>query len=93
MPRPIRVQWSRVLQAVALLLVIPIATGRAQGTTAMIEGRVTDATSLRALENVQVTIDGTQLGALSNAQGGYRITGIAVPAGTATVLLRVRAIG
>ena len=51
-----------------------------------------DAANQRPLENVQVTIDGTQLGAMTNASGNYRITGIPVPGGTAEVVVRVRAI-
>ncbi len=93
MPTPVHTRWSRFITATLLALSLPLSTATAQGTTAIIEGRVTDATSTRPLENVQVTIDGTQLGAMTNAQGGYRITGIPVPAGTATVLVRVRAIG
>jgi len=93
MPKAKHRDWSRILIALSLSLLVPLTTGAAQGTTAIIEGRVTDATSTRALENVQVTIDGTALGAMTNEKGGYRITGIAVPAGTATVLVRVRAIG
>ena len=93
MPRPVLNRWSRVIATISLALSLPLSAGIAQSTTAIIEGRVTDAASTRPLENVQVTIDGTQLGAMTNAQGGYRITGIPVPGGTATVILRVRAIG
>ena len=93
MPVPVHARWFRSIVAVTLALSLPLFAAVAQGTTAIIEGRITDATSSRPLENVQVTIDGTQLGAFTNAQGAYRITGIAVPAGTGSVMLRVRAIG
>ena len=86
-------RWSRFITAVVLAMSLPLSAAVAQGTAAIIEGRVIDATTTRPLENVQVTIDGTTLGGMTNAQGGYRITGIPVPAGTATVLVRVRAIG
>ena len=93
MPAPAHARWSRFVATVSMALSLPLFTAMAQGTTAIIEGRITDATSTRPLENVQVTIDGTALGAMTNAQGAYRITGVPVPAGSATVTLRVRAIG
>ena len=93
MPAPAHARWSRFVATVSMALSLPLFTAMAQGTTAIIEGRITDATSTRPLENVQVTIDGTTLGAMTNAQGTYRITGVPVPAGSATVTLRVRAIG
>ena len=91
MPHPV----SRLCSLIAVLvcsLVLPLSTASAQNP-AIIEGRVLDAVTNRPLENVQVGIDGTQFGAITNAQGSYRITGIPVPAGTATVVVRVRAIG
>ena len=91
--RYIHVRWLWLTAAIAMALHLPATAGVAQGTSAIIEGRVTDATTTRPLEAVQVTIDGTTLGAMTNAQGSYRITGIPVPSGTATVLVRVRAIG
>ena len=84
-------RW-RTLAAVLLAAMLPASRAIAQGT-AIVEGRVTDAASQRPLENVQVTIDGTQLGAMTNASGNYRITGIQVAGGSSQVVVRVRAIG
>ncbi len=61
--------------------------------TAIIEGKVTDAASTRGLEAVSVFISDTRLGALTNAQGTYRIAGIPVTGGSRTVVVRVRALG
>lgn len=93
MPGALLARGARFVTAVMLALAVPLAHGTAQGSTASIEGKVTDAANSRPLENVQVTIDGTQLGAMTNAQGNYRITGIPVPASSADIVVRVRAIG
>lgn len=93
MPGALLARSSRFVAAMLLVLALPLSRGAAQGNTAIVEGRVTDAANQRPLENVQVTIDGTTLGAMTNASGNYRITGIPVPAGTADVVVRVRAIG
>ena len=66
---------------------------QAQGSAAIIEGKVMDGASSRALEAVSVFIDQTRLGALTNAQGTYRIVGVPVTGGSRTVLVRVRALG
>ena len=60
----------------------------AQGT-GRIRGRVTDADDKAALPSVQISVVGTNTGAVTGATGQYTITG--VPAGPAT--LRVRRIG
>lgn len=93
MPGALLARSARFVAALLLVLAVPLARSHAQGNTAIVEGRVTDASNQRPLENVQVTIDGTQLGAMTNASGNYRITGIPVPGGTAEVVVRVRAIG
>jgi len=93
MPGALLARSTRFVAALLLALAVPLARSHAQGNTAIVEGRVTDAATTRPLENVQVTIDGTQLGAMTNASGNYRITGIPVPSGTADVVVRVRAIG
>ena len=92
MPGPAYTRWSRFISAIALALSVPLSQSAAQGS-AIVEGRVTDAASSRPLENVQITIDGTQLGGMTNAQGGYRIAGIPMSGATGTVVVRVRAIG
>ncbi len=55
----------------------------AQGTGGTITGRVVDSTSQQPLANVQVQVVGTPRGALSRADGGFTIVGVA--AGSATV--------
>ena len=90
-----RITWvGRVLSATGLAIGMSLGTTdvQAQGATAIIEGKVTDQTSSRALEAVSVFINETRLGGLTNAQGTYRIVGVPVT-GTRTVLVRVRALG
>ena len=76
------------LLAVAALLVPSIAAAQATGT---VEGTVTDAGTKRPLASVQVSIVGTgaTVGAMTNAQGVFRILNVA--AGQRTV--RARLIG
>ena len=90
-----RVAWvGRVLSAVlAVGGLCGATTAQAQNATAIIEGKVTDGTSQRALEAVQVFISDTRLGGITNAQGTFRITGVPVPGGSRAVILRVRALG
>jgi TonB-dependent starch-binding outer membrane protein SusC len=74
---------------ISLLLASPAI---AQGT-AVIEGKVTDTESGRGIEAVQVfVVDGRQ-GALTNAQGQYRIVGVPVSAGSRPAVIRIRALG
>ena len=64
-------RWLR-RAAAALGLVAP-AVLAAQGRTATVEGTVRDAATNRPLESVQVFVVGTQNGAVTNAQGQYRL--------------------
>jgi len=84
-----------VLRALLLGVAVWLPGGAvsAQGATAVIEGRVTDAANGRGLENVQVSVDGTQLGGLTNAQGSFRITGVPVAGSSAQAVVRIRALG
>ena len=86
---------GRVLWALGMTagMALGASSLHAQNAMAIIEGKVTDATSSRPMEAVSVFINDTRLGALTNAQGTYRITGIPVTGGSRTVLLRVRALG
>ena len=77
-----------LLPAAAALLSVP-AAARAQATTGIIEGRITDAASGRVLPNAQVFVAGTTVGAQTSDAGTFRITG--VPA--RQVEVRVRLIG
>jgi TonB-dependent SusC/RagA subfamily outer membrane receptor len=77
-----------LLPAAAALLSVPTAA-RAQATTGIIEGRVTDAASGRPLPNAQVFVAGTTVGGQTTDAGTFRIAG--VPA--RQVEVRVRLIG
>lgn len=71
----------RVLCAAALALAALPTTVQAQQAT--IAGRVTDASAGVPIPGVQVTVVGTNLGAVTNEEGRYTIR--AVPAGTVGV--------
>jgi TonB-dependent SusC/RagA subfamily outer membrane receptor len=58
----------------------------AQAITGTVRGRVTDATGGRPLPEAQVSIEGTRLGGISNANGEFTIP--AVPTGPRTVVVR-----
>ena len=66
--------------AAAILLTIPVS---AQQGTGSVTGTVVDKSGRAPLNGVQVSIDGTQRGALTDARGRYTITG--VPVGARTV--------
>src|SRR5687767_2532473 len=76
--------WQRWCAASALALSCLAGSGAvAHAQQATIAGRVTDRATNRPLDQVQVMVVGTTLGALTNAEGGYTIRG--VPAGTHAV--------
>lgn len=77
--------------AAGLGLLVPALLG-AQGRTATIEGTVRDAATQRPLDGVQVYVVGTSFGAISNAQGQYRLIVPNVTADYRTEL-RARTIG
>lgn len=74
---------ARSLRWFVLGLVLFPAVAVGQGT---VRGRTTDAATGAALPNVQVRVEGTALGAQSNAEGEYTIGG--VPGGTHTLSAR-----
>ena len=76
----------RALMVCLLLVAWPLADvgAQQQGT---ISGRVSDQSG-QPLAGVQVLVDGTELGSLSDVQGRYEITGVA--AGEVTVSARAR---
>jgi len=89
------VAWvGRMLSATGLVggLALGATSLQAQGAAAVIEGKVMDGATSRALEAVSVFINETRLGGVTNAQGTYRIVGVPVT-GSSTVLVRVRALG
>ena len=69
--------------ALALLATPAIAVGQGTGS---IRGRVTDATTGSPLNGVQLSVDGTRLGAQSNSDGIYSISG--VPLGAQSITAR-----
>lgn len=75
------------LGATALALAAPLAP--AQQPTGIVEGVVTEAGTNRPLAGVQVSILGTNIGAVTNSTGAFRIPG--APARVAE--LRVRLLG
>ena len=76
--------WQRWCAASALALSCLAGSGAvANAQQATIAGRVTDRATNRPIDQVQVMVVGTTLGALTNAEGGYTIRG--VPAGTHAV--------
>jgi TonB-dependent SusC/RagA subfamily outer membrane receptor len=73
----------------ALLLVLALACPIllvAQAPTGTISGRVTDASVGRGLPDVQITVTGTRIGALTGPNGEYTLTG--VPTGPRTITVR-----
>jgi TonB-linked SusC/RagA family outer membrane protein len=79
----------RALALAAAALTPAALAAQAAQATGVIEGRVTDVAGGRALENAQVNVVGTTLGAITNPAGAFRITG--VPA--RGVEVRVRLVG
>lgn len=79
-----RSSWRRSLQC-TLLLALSLAVGSmaAAAQTGTLTGRITDAQSGRPLQDAQVTVPGTGLGVLSNANGRYLL--LNVPAGQHSV--------
>ena len=76
---------ARRLATLALALALPLAGARAQerGT---ITGKVTEAESGSPISGVSVSVAGTQLGAITRADGSYRI---AVPPGRYEIRARL----
>jgi TonB-dependent starch-binding outer membrane protein SusC len=71
--------------AIPLFLIKPAAL-HAQAATGVVRGRVTEGTSGRGIPEVQVTIAGTRIGALTSQQGEFTL--VAVPTGARTVEAR-----
>jgi TonB-dependent starch-binding outer membrane protein SusC len=71
--------------AIALALALAVSPLFAQ-TTGTVRGRVTDAADGRALSDAQVTVTGTRVGTVSNANGEYTLT--AVPPGPRSITVR-----
>src|SRR5438874_71977 len=80
-----RVSWLSQVARAAILLAASAMPLVAQGGTGVIRGRVTDAGG-QSLPDVQVAVSGTQLGAITGANGTYAISN--VPTGTQQVTAR-----
>ena len=77
---------ARAVVALALVLGIIPSFLTAQATTGTVRGRVTDASSGRALPEAQVSIEGTRLGGITSANGDFTIAN--VPTGARTIVVR-----
>jgi TonB-linked SusC/RagA family outer membrane protein len=75
------ISWKQYCAASVLGIVMMASVARvANAQQGTVTGRVTDRATTRPVEQVQVAVVGTTLGALTNADGAYTIRG--VPAGT-----------
>src|SRR5436853_4838034 len=81
--KPDFVRRAALTLVLALASPIPLV---AQAPTGTISGRVTDASLGRGLPDVQVTVSGTRIGAITGPNGEYTLTG--VPAGPRTITAR-----
>lgn len=79
--RPVR--WRAAVLAIAAI--VP-TLGAAQGATGSVRGRVTDAASGRGIADAQVTVAGTRIGAMTNANGEYALA--QVPVGARSISAR-----
>src|SRR5690606_18599239 len=69
----------------AALLAAAVATPLAAQQGGSITGRVTNAATMRPIEGVQIAVEGTGLGTLTDVDGRFLL--LNVPAGTATVVI------
>src|ERR1044071_153196 len=89
MNSPLRRTHAALRCGVAIVLTFAGAlTAAAQQTTGVVRGKVTDATTGRPVDGVQVYVAGTDLGTLTNADGQYQFN---VRAGS--IELRTRRVG
>src|SRR5581483_4008665 len=65
---------------------LPLSALRAQATTGVVRGHVTEGSGGRGIPEVQVTIAGTRIGALTNQNGDFTL--VSVPTGARTVEAR-----
>lgn len=77
------------LIAVVILFMVMLTPRLAHSQTASISGKITDNASGEGLPGASVVIDGTTIGAMTNPEGQFRISGIA----PGTVRLRISYIG
>src|SRR3954464_5552672 len=77
------VRRSALLTALALAYVSHPSMLRAQAATGTVRGHVTEGSGGRGIPEVQVTVAGTRVGALTNANGDFTLA--AVPTGARTI--------
>ncbi|MFL5616403.1 MAG: carboxypeptidase-like regulatory domain-containing protein [Gemmatimonadaceae bacterium] len=73
------VRRGALLTALALAYASTPSVLRAQAATGTVRGRVTEGSGGRGIPEVQVTVTGTRIGALTNANGDFTL--VAVPVG------------
>ncbi len=78
-----RLANSAALGLLALLALTDAAATPALAQTGVVQGQVVDAASMRPLSNVQILVEGTGIGLLTNSSGRYVL--LNVPAGEHTV--------
>jgi TonB-linked SusC/RagA family outer membrane protein len=84
-----RGMFRHLLHASLIASAVPWALAAQQPAQGTVTGRVIDAATQRPLPDVQVSVVGTQRGAISNEQGDFRIVGIT----PGTVTVRAQRIG
>src|SRR3954469_13711403 len=77
------VRRGALLSALALASFIHATSVRAQAATGVVRGHVTEGSGGRGIPEVQVTIAGTRIGAITNANGDFALG--AVPTGARTL--------
>lgn len=81
-----QIRWSRILYGVAVAATAILLPRAASAQNGKISGVITDAGTGQPIEGVQVVVQGTGYGALTQPNGRYFI--ISVPPGTYTVSAR-----
>jgi TonB-linked SusC/RagA family outer membrane protein len=79
-------QFSHYVAACVSAAVLVLASSASAQSTGRISGVVTDSASDRPISEVQVFVVGTRIGAVTDAEGRYTITG--APAGTRAIEAR-----
>ncbi len=80
---------KRNLSLVAILLLFWFATSSWAGVTGKITGMITDAQTEKPIVGVTVSVDGTDLGAITDANGRYTILNVPVN----TFILKISSVG
>ena len=84
-----RLVCARYLGLLAVALLLPMSRALSAQGTGTISGQIVDAKNLRGLDGAQILVQGTNIGAVTDGNGGFRLSTIS---GT-QVTLQVRRIG